>query len=283
MKIASVVPKAAIVILAVAHAALFSSLVQAQASPPPVFSGMVWRTQGDWHVNGSSTSVRLGEAMVPGSLITAGSNGPHSLTVLMPDGQRLLCECFEARACAQGFRVPAVVHPPAPPLWDMFVGVRNVLLLRPATATSPFPAATGRAEMAGKFEIVAPLQPEGKVSIAVALRDLPAGHYLVTAVRYGQPGDAVVAQPLWWKKAADQAEVKIATAGVYRIQVNDSNQVPRLDIEALVAPANSVATETAALQQTRKTVLQWSAIQPGWSMHDFLRVYLESRSVANAY
>src|ERR1700760_3594314 len=61
------------------------------------FSGMVWENHGDWHLNGSSDTLRLGEAIPPGGLVTAGAkNSVHSIVILLPDGQRMLCECYEA-------------------------------------------------------------------------------------------------------------------------------------------------------------------------------------------
>src|ERR1700744_3651636 len=67
-------------------------------------AGMIWERHGDWHLNGSPDRLRLGELLPPGGLITAGTEDPgHSLIILLPDGQRLLCECFEAKTWAQGF------------------------------------------------------------------------------------------------------------------------------------------------------------------------------------
>jgi hypothetical protein len=36
-------------------------------------SGMVWEKHGDWHLNGSPDALRLGEAIPPGGLVTAGA------------------------------------------------------------------------------------------------------------------------------------------------------------------------------------------------------------------
>ena len=131
-----------------------ATTVVAESGPPsPNPTGMVWERHGDWHLNGSSDTLRLGEAMPPGGLITAGAEGStHSMLILLPDGQRMLCECFEAKICSQGFRVPAITPQPTPLVWNMFVAVRNVLLLRPVAAETAFPKPTGRAEMAGSSE-----------------------------------------------------------------------------------------------------------------------------------
>ena len=115
-------------------------------------SGMVWEKHGGWHLNGSSDALRLGEAIPPGGLLTAGAEtSAHSIVILLPDGQRMLCECYEAKTCSQGFRVPAITPPPPPAVWEMFVAVRNVLLLRPATAETAFPISSGARRDGGQL------------------------------------------------------------------------------------------------------------------------------------
>ncbi len=251
------------------------------APPGAGFSGMVWENHGDWHLNSSSDTLRLGEAIPPGGLVTAGAKASvHSITILLPDGQRMLCECYEAKTCSQGFRVPAITPPPSPAVWDMFVGVRNVLLLRPPTAERAFPITAGRAAMAGNFELVAPISPQGEVSITPALRILPPGQYSLSAARDGQQAtDAPrpVIQSLDWKPG-QPVQVRAGDPGLYRIRISDQALVPRIEIELLAAPPASVAAESAALKQVRETIMYWSHTHPGWGLHPFLRVYLESRS-----
>jgi hypothetical protein len=262
------------------------SPVAASAPPSPDLSGMVWERHGDWHLNGSSTALRLGEAIPPGGLVTGGKETTtHSLTILLPDGQRMLCECYEPKACSQGFRIPAITPPPRPAVWDMFVGVRNVLLLRPATAETAFPTPAGRAAMAGNFEIVAAVSPQGEISIAPALRVLPPGQYSLSVTSDGQqtsdPTRPAV-QPLDWTSAQKPAQVRVSGPGLYRIRVSDPAYVPRIEIEVLATPPASLAAETAALKQARDAILAWSHIHEGWSLHGFLRVYLESRLAASS-
>jgi hypothetical protein len=252
------------------------------SSPDP--TGMVWERHGDWHLNGSSETLRLGEALPPGGLITAGAEGStHSMIILLPDGQRLLCECFEAKTCSQGFRVPAITPPPKPLVWDMFVAVRNVLLLRPMAAETAFPIPVGRAEMAGNFEMVAPLSPQGEVSITPALRVLPPGQYSLSVMKEGQQPVASTipaVQPLGWNSVHPVAQVRVGGVGLYHIRVTDSSYIPRIEIEVLAISPASYPAEAAGLKRTRETILGWSHIQEGWPLHPFLRVYLESRANA---
>lgn len=254
------------------------------AESAPASSGMVWERHGDWHLNGSSDTLRLGEAVPPGGLITAGAEGStHSMIILLPDGQRMLCECFEAKVCSQGFRVPAITPSPKPMVWDMFVAVRNVLLLRPKAAETAFPIPVGRAETAGHFEMVAPVTPQGAISISPALRVLPPGQYSLSVMKEGQQPAASATpavQSLDWNSARPLAQVRVGGIGLYHIRVSDQAYIPRIEIEVLATSPASYPAEAAGLKQTRETILNWSHIQESWPLHPFLRVYLESRANA---
>ena len=241
-------------------------------------TGTVWEKHGDWHLNGSPNALRLGEAIPPGGLVTADVEGPaHSIVILLPDGQRMLCECYEAKTCSQGFRVPAITPQPPPAVWDMFVGVRNVLLLRPASAEAAFPTPTGRASMAINVEMVAAVSPQGEISIAPALRVLPSGQYGLRIATDGQSTGATApsVQPLDWLAAQKLAQVRVGGPGLYRIRVSDQTSVTRFEIEVLATPPASLEAETASLKMARETILKWT--HEGWPLHNFLRVYLESR------
>jgi hypothetical protein len=245
---------------------------------PSEASGMVWEKHGDWHLNGSTSALRLGEAIPPGGLLTAGAEGPsHSIVILLPDGRRMLCECYDAKLCSQGFRVPAITPQPQPAVWDMFVAVRNVLLLRPATAETAFPASAGRESMAVNSEIVAAVSPQGEISIAPALRALPSGQYGLRVSADGQSTMATApgVQSLDWSAAQKVAQIRVGGPGLYRIRVSDQAYVQRFDIEVLATSPASLAAETAGLKMVRETTLKWT--HEGWPLHDFLRVYLESR------
>jgi hypothetical protein len=216
-------------------------------------------------------------------LITAGVEGrAHSIVILLPDGRRMLCECYEAKLCSQGFRVPAITPQPQPTVWEMFVAVRNVLLLRPATAETAFPALAGRESMAVNSEMVAAVSPQGEISIAPALRVLPSGQYTLRVSQDGQSPvpTAPAVQPLDWSAAQKVAEVRVGGPGVYRIRLSDQAYVQRFDIEVLATSPASLAAETAGLKLARETTLKWT--HEGWPLHGFLRVYLESRLSASS-
>jgi hypothetical protein len=254
------------------------AIVAGNGTPDTGFSGMVWERHGDWHLNGSSQLLRLGEAIPPGGLLTAGAgSGGHSIVILLPDGQRMLCECYDPQSCSQGFRVPPITPRPDPAIWDMFVAVRNVLLLRYATAEVAFSEASGRAAMAANVETVAAVSPHGEISISPALRVLPSGQYSLTVTNNGQ---SAAVQPLNWTAGQKLAQVRVGAPGLYRIRVSDQTNVPRIEVEVLATAPGSLTTETARLKQLRETIMQWNHIHGGWDLHTFLRVYLESRAAA---
>jgi hypothetical protein len=255
-----------------------TATVAENGTPDSEFSGMVWERHGDWHLNGSSATLRLGEAIPAGGLLTAGAgSGAHSIVILLPDGQRMLCECYDAQRCSQGFRVPAITPRPDPAVWSTFVGVRNVLLLRSATAEVAFPIAAGRAAMAANVELVAAVSPQGEISIAPALRVLPSGQYSLAVTNSGQPA---VVQSLNWSAGQKLAQVRVGAPGLFRIRVSDQTNVPRIEVEVLATAPDSLTTEAARLKQMRETIMQWNHIHGGWDLHAFLRAYLESRTAA---
>jgi hypothetical protein len=247
----------------------------------PAFAGIVWEKRGDWHLNGSGTRLRLGDAVPPGSLLTAaGSKAAQSTVILLPDGQRLLCECYDAKACSQGFRIPAIVSAPSLAVWEMFVGVQKVLLARPAADDAAFEAPAGHEALAAHVEIVSAVSPQGEISIASALRVLPPGRYALALTSDGGRGAGVIdlgKQPLDWAAADGTARVRVPGPGVYRIRVSDTTLEPRIEIEALATMTGSFAEESAGLKHARETILEWSHTHEGWPLHDFLRAYLQSR------
>jgi hypothetical protein len=249
--------------------------------PPSVSYGIVWAKRGNWHLNGGPTELRLGDAVLSGTLLTASGKGEQSTVILFPDGQRLLCECYDARTCSQGFRIPAIVPSPTAEIWEMFAGVQKVLLARPATAEAAFTAPVGHGALAANAEIVSPVNPDGQVSIAAALRVLPSGKYHLSLTR-DRPGTSAETgwgeQTLDWVAPHGIADVRLPGRGVYRIRVSDQTEEPRIAIELLATPPASLAEESSGLKQARETIQQWNRTHEGWDLHDFLRVYLESRS-----
>jgi hypothetical protein len=134
--------------------------------------------------------------------------------------------------------------------------------------------------MAGHFEMVAAVGPQGQISIIPALRVLPAGQYSLRVMKEVQPAASSITpavQPLAWNSNHPVAQVRVGGTGLYHIRVSDQAYIPRIEIEVLAVSPASYAAEEEGLKQTRETILGWTHIQEGWPLHPFLRVYLESR------
>src|SRR5579871_4480840 len=88
----------------VAAAATLSIMISTFALAPaqtssPAGAGVAWAVRGQWLVDGAGSPVVAGGAIPPGSLLLPQGAPNHSILVLLPDGLRLLFECFTAEDC----------------------------------------------------------------------------------------------------------------------------------------------------------------------------------------
>jgi hypothetical protein len=64
-------------------------------------------------MEGTGRPIRVGDAIQPAALLQpADTAGDYSITILLPDGQHVLYECFTVADCARGFRVPSLFRKP---------------------------------------------------------------------------------------------------------------------------------------------------------------------------
>src|SRR4051794_18716844 len=97
---------------------------QAAAKTP---YGVAWRVIGTWQLQQGKASLSDGDAIAPGSLLEpVGAAHEHSITILLPDGQRILYECFTSRDCSRGFRVPLLYRRPASSAVDLLARINAV-------------------------------------------------------------------------------------------------------------------------------------------------------------
>jgi hypothetical protein len=80
--------------------------------------------------------------------------------------------------------------------------------------------------------------------------------------------------------AASAALTASIRAASVPVRLSDQAYSQRFDIEVLATSPASLAAETAGLKMARETTLKWT--HEGWPLHDFLRVYLESRLSASS-
>jgi hypothetical protein len=71
-------------------------------SRPPV--GIAWQVQGLWRVKGKDTPILTGDAIQPGALLQPGQGTiNHSITVLLPDSQRVLYDASAWKTARAAF------------------------------------------------------------------------------------------------------------------------------------------------------------------------------------
>ena len=89
-------------------------------------AGVAWQVRGTWQAAGEGAPIRVGDAIQPASLLQPDDKvGDHSIVVLLPDGQRLLFECFTKVDCARGFRVPPLAAQPNAFALEMLSRIRG--------------------------------------------------------------------------------------------------------------------------------------------------------------
>src|SRR6185437_1725893 len=139
-------------------------------------SGIAWEARGIWKIDGVTGSVRTGDAIPPGSLLLAKDpETAHSIVILLPDGRRVLYECFTDKQCDRGFRVPLLIEKPSDFAMELLARIRAVLVrdregLRAKTQ-----------QLLPRDEVLAALGPGNRVSIGGLAASLPDGRYTYEA------------------------------------------------------------------------------------------------------
>jgi hypothetical protein len=235
-------------------------------------AGLAWQVQGVWHVGGKGKPIRTGDAIAPASLLQPSDTaGDHSITVLLPDGQRVLYECFTAADCARGFRVPALIHTPDAFATEMLT--RIGALLSSKRATEPIGQRTGHATQTSRQEAIEVLDDANRVRIAGLIGSLPEGRYIYDL----RPLDPTypTQSHLAIEKTSRSIELTLPAAGLYNITITDALNTPRVDLLlAAIQPAQSAHFQS--FNRAGETMEKWNDDYAGWPIDDFLRAYLES-------
>src|ERR1700733_2017019 len=235
-------------------------------------AGVAWQVQGTWRPAGEGAPIRNGDAIQPASLLQPDDKvGDHSIVVLLPDGQRLLFECFTKVDCARGFRVPSLAAQPNAFALEMLSRIRTVLSAKNHTVSNGYHA--GPAAQMSRDEAVAVLNAANHVRVAGLLTELPKGRYTYD-LRPLNP-----AYPpqfhLILEKTAPTIDLALPAPGLYDITITDTLDTPRIDLFlAAIGPAQS--PEFKSFHHAREVMDEWNEDYAGWPIYDFLRAYLQS-------
>jgi Fn3 associated len=234
-------------------------------------AGLAWNVQGIWQAEGKGAPILTGDPVQPGSLLQpSNETANHSIIILLPDGQRILYECFTAEDCARGFRVPALFRAPEPFAVEMLARI-HIVLVRGNHAFSvgilPVPRRP-------RDEVVAELDPDNRVQVAGLAVKLPNGRYTYDL----QPLDpAHPRQPhLVLEKTAPSIALALPSAGLYVVTIADDQNTPRIDLFVAAARPAQAASLEKSLHDANVLLKQWNGDYYGWPVHDFQWAYLQS-------
>ena len=261
-------------VLYVAHGILFMALAFGPAAVRPQNAtdspfGIAWNVRGTWQIQAAGTLLRSGDSVQPGSLLQPDeSASDHSITILLPDGRRILYECFTAEQCARGFRVPMLFRTP-----DSFA-VQLMARIHAALVQQRQPPEGSPRRVMPRDEAVAVLGAGNRIEaggLAAALED---GHYTYDV----RPMDAVRAtqSALAVDKKGHSVAMVVPGKGLFRITIADSMKRPRLDLVVEAIGTAQINRVGKSFERVHALLLDWDEDYQGWPIHDFQRAYLES-------
>ena len=236
-------------------------------------AGVAWAVRGTWRVEGSDVPIRTGDMVQPGSLLRPDPvAAPHTIIVLLSDGQRVFYECFTIDDCARGFRVPSLYRDPEPFAVDMLARIGAALIRedRDSSAASDIHPPFGTP----RDEILAVLGGGNQVQVGGLATNLPNGHFTlyVRPLDPSRPGQS----HLVVDKTGPFLSFPVPSAGLYLIIVRDELNRPRIHLFlAAIRPAQEPSYKKS-FQDTKRLLHQWDDDFNGWPIHDFQWAYLES-------
>ena len=209
---------------------------QITAVPP---AGLAWHVKGTWQVEGKGAPIRTGDALQPGSLLQPDPvAAQHTIIVLLPDGQRVMYECFTVDDCARGFRVPSLYLDPEPFAIDMLARIRAALI----RGDRGFSAASGIHPPLGfpRDEILAVLGPDNQVHVEGLATKLPNGRFTCD-IRPFDPSRPNQLH-LVLEKTAPFIALPLPSTGLYVVTIYDDRNTPRMQLFlAAISPAQEAS------------------------------------------
>ena len=233
--------------------------------------GIAWSVQGSWRVDGEPGSLLTGDAIPPGSLLQPdASAGNHSITVLLPDGQRILDECFTEKDCVRGFRVPELEGDPGAFAINLIERIRAALVQQRDRSRLVL-AAHSRA---ARDEAAAVLNKDHRLELSGVASTLSDGPYTYDLAPIGSGYRPETGVP--FQKTGQSIALTLPGPGLYRLNIMDSLKNPRIDeLIAAVLPGQG-ARVIEDFDQAHKLFAEWGEDYQGWPVHDFQRAYLEA-------
>ena len=242
-------------------------------------SGIAWEVRGPWQAEGKRAPILSGDTVQHGTLLQPGSlrqpgegTANDSITVLLPDGQRILYECFTVEDCARGFRVPSLYRRPEPFAVDVLERIHAALVHdRADLSTGP---GIQKVHRLPRDEAMAVLGPDNRVDVAGLAAKLSNGRYTydLRALNHAFPRQF----HLVIEKTGPSVSIGLPSSGLYAVTITDALNTPRIDLFiAAVEPAQAANLEKR-FHDAKALMKEWNDDYENWPIHDFQRAYLES-------
>lgn len=243
---------------------------QQEAQPS---SGLAWQVQGSWKVDGKDATLRTGDYVPTGSLLRPGLNSIHnSVTVLLPDGQLILYECFTVQDCSRGFRMPLLYRTADQSAVDMLARIHQGLVAYPIDPASG--SATLQRPRLPRDEQVVSLGPDNHVRVAGLASRMSNGHYTYDL----RPLDRAQLRQFHLSIEKDDPSVtlELPSSGLYFVTIRDSLNMPRIDLLVAAFGPTQAVSIGKLYHDAASLMKEWNTYYLGWPVHDFQRAYLES-------
>lgn len=249
---------------------IFVAVAGAQSMPKSPL-GIAWQVKGLWRLDGGANPIQTGDTIKPGSLLRPIEGSPeHSVTVLLPDGQRILYECFLAADCSRGFRVPPLYRKPDPQAAGVLWRIHAVL----ATPSREPEVALRNGGPLPRDEAVTLLDAQSRCEVTGLVSALSDGHYTYTVRAFGHSGTPGLRKTL--EKRGASVIFEIPSPGLYDVIVTDSLNTPRVDLLIAAVKQPKAANLQASFRDAKVLLKDWNDDFQGWPIHDFQRAYLEA-------
>jgi hypothetical protein len=233
--------------------------------------GIAWRVAGPWRAETHDRIIVNGDAILPGTLVhPVQAGGGHSILILLPDGQRILYECFLPEDCAHSFRVPQLYRTPEPFAVDLIARIHQVLSRREQDQSS----GEDSKQFLPRDEVMAALGASNQVEVGGLGAALPNGEYTYNLRPLNPRSPRQSGMTL--KKTSHAITLQLPSSGIYDVTIFDHLGTPRIDLfVAAVDPVHEAAFKKS-FTEAHALLADWNENYQGWPVHEFQRAYLKS-------
>jgi hypothetical protein len=233
--------------------------------------GIAWRVIGAWRIAGSERRISDGDLLPPTALLQPLEGGQnHSVTILLPDGQRVLYECFTARDCERGFRVPSLYRKASPIATDLLARVGAAVLEedRHRSSTKSDESTISRDEAAVLIKSGNTVEVGG---LAAALSDGTYSYVIRSA-----SGSPARESHGTLDKHGRFISFAVPAEGLFDVVISDRLNTPRIDLLLAAVRGPHRASIVKSFQDVEALLKEWNENYQGWPTHEFRRAYLRS-------